>query len=197
MHDKTGRLTFRGSLMQSLVLSKSSSTELYELRLAVSITLDHTSRRHSSLRNSPSERPVGHIIVPTHPGAIPSTDGQWWLIVSFAQLHEPEEGAVDGPRLMWSGVIGSFRGSGAGRYARLGAGEVPSPEKGENVASRGVKALSRDGPGGTLANPFMAGTPRARSEACAWTRSASRVVMLKTRKRESRRSNDERPRSSE
>lgn len=186
----------RGSWMQSLVRSKSSRTKLYELRLAVSITLDHTNRRHSSLRNSPSDNPVGHIIVPIQPGAMPSTDGQWWLIVNFAQLHEPEDGAVDGPRLMWSGVIGSFKGSGAGRYAVFGAGEVPRPEKG-GKASRGVNALSMEGPGGTLANPFIAGTLRARSVACAWTRSASRVVMLNTRKRESRRRSDERPRSSE
>ena len=83
-----GRLTFDGSLIHSL-FSKSPCTAVYEFRLAVTITLAHTSLRHSSFLNSPSERSCGHISVPTHDGAMLRMVGKFSANVRVRQLHPP------------------------------------------------------------------------------------------------------------
>ena len=49
---------------------------MYEFMLAVTITLAHTTLRHSSFLNSASDTWSGQMRVPAHAGAMSRMDGQ-------------------------------------------------------------------------------------------------------------------------
>ena len=56
--------------------SRSVPAVVFVLWLAVNITVDHTSLRHSSFCISPSSAPSGHIGVHVHAGASSTDNGQ-------------------------------------------------------------------------------------------------------------------------
>ena len=100
-------------MIQRFVPPMPSSTAVYEFMLAVTMTLAHTSRRHSSFLSSGSGSEVGHIGVAPHAGASPETEGQVCEMVRVRQLHAgardrspalyPSSGACGMPGL-WGGM---------------------------------------------------------------------------------------------
>lgn len=85
---KTGVwLTFLGSIKNSCCVWMSELAAVYELCPALSMTLLHTRRLHSSLRMSLSVHSLCHVGVMSHSGANSRTMGQVWPSVKVLQLQ--------------------------------------------------------------------------------------------------------------
>lgn len=83
-------------------MSQSGTATVYAFRFATAMMLLHTIRRHSSLLNSPSDSPSGHIIVPRHEGARALTEGQFCSREKAVQLQPILW--EDGGWLSWKGA---------------------------------------------------------------------------------------------